>query len=104
MSWGGRCPRCGQTFRGLRDGVTMGEHRTEYYAIGASRRERCAYSGGTVADAAREISPLLRRTQEWVIRRSAWAGQMPTPEMQEQLKAKGLLEETLERIKAIQDA
>jgi len=72
MAWGGRCPQCKQPFRGLRDGVTMGSHRTEFYAPFSNRRERCPYSGGTVEDARNGISPLLRRMEAFQRKRKEW--------------------------------
>lgn len=62
--WGGCCPACKRPFTGLRDGKRMGKHKTEFYLPFSNRRETCRYSEGTPEDAARHISPLMRRTVE----------------------------------------
>ena len=67
-SGGTTCPRCGQYARLIKGGTHLGEHKTEYYVMGqirgGRRRERCAYSGGTVADALAGIPPLRRKTND----------------------------------------
>ena len=57
---GMRCPRCEQFCYRMSDG-TLSEHRTDMYAIGSQRKERCPYSGGTDADARAGITPVRRR-------------------------------------------
>lgn len=65
-SGGTTCPRCKQYAPLIKGGTHLGEHKTEYYVIGqirgGRRRERCAYGGGTVADALAGIPPLRRKT------------------------------------------
>jgi len=96
-SWGGKCPRCGQIYRGRADGKTMGQHRTDLYAIGGKTREHCPYGGGTVADAVKGITPLTRRTQVFIVRVT---GSRPLAAHRERwLKDRGLLEETLTMIR-----
>jgi heterodisulfide reductase subunit A-like polyferredoxin len=63
-SWGGTCPACGEPFSGLKDRKRMGTHKTPYYLPFSNRRETCVYSRGTREDAARKITPLVRRTVE----------------------------------------
>lgn len=57
------CPRCKCFCFHMSDG-TLNEHRTDFYALGTNRKERCVYSGGTVADAEASITPLRRRAIE----------------------------------------
>jgi hypothetical protein len=45
----------------LRDGKTLGTHRTDFYYVGSNTRERCAYSRGTIQDAMNSITPLARK-------------------------------------------
>jgi hypothetical protein len=65
MTGGTTCPRCKQYARLIKGGTHLGEHKTEYYAIGQRPggriRERCPYGGGTVADAHASIPPLRRK-------------------------------------------
>lgn len=68
-SYGGTtCPRCRQYARLIKGGTSLGEHKTEYYVMGqirgGRRRERCPYSGGTLADAQASIPPLRRKTND----------------------------------------
>jgi len=55
------CPRCHCFCFRMNDG-TLNIHRTDFYALGTNRKERCVYSGGTLADAEASITPLRRRT------------------------------------------
>ncbi len=68
-SYGGTtCPRCKQYARLIDGGKRLGEHRTEFYALGGDPgnrvRERCTYSQSTVKDAAAGIPPLRRKTND----------------------------------------
>lgn len=54
------CPQCKQ-FARILQGDVLGQHRTEFYYPFSNRRELCNYSGSTLADAARGITPLRRR-------------------------------------------
>lgn len=62
------CPQCHQ-YSSLLTGDVLGEHRTDLYALGSNRKERCPYSGGTWADAKAGISPLQRRTEAYQARK-----------------------------------
>lgn len=64
MTWGGRCPACGEPFTGLADGERMGMHKTPYFLPFSNRRERCRFSRGTREDAKRGITPERRATIE----------------------------------------
>lgn len=97
MTWGGRCPHCGEVFRGLRDGKTMGAHLAWWYVLGTNRRERCPYSGSTVADAQKRITPLMRRTQAHIVKLIK-AGAPMTERQRALLEKRGMLEETLEML------
>lgn len=99
MTWGGRCPYCGEVFRGLSDGKRMGHHRTWWYPLGGgNRRENCPYSGSTPADAQRCITPIMRRTQAFIVR-EVRAGRPMTKGQRELLEKRGMLLETLEMLK-----
>ncbi len=95
MTWGGRCPYCGEVFRGLKDGKTMGRHLSPWNYIASNRREPCPYGGATREDAERRITPLMRRTQAYIVR-EVRAGRPMTESQRETLAARGLLDETLE--------
>ncbi len=97
MIWGGRCPHCGEPFRGLKDGKTMGRHLSPWNYIASSRREPCPYGGATREDAERRITPLMRRTQAYIVR-EVRAGRPMTGQERELLDARGLLGETLEML------
>jgi hypothetical protein len=94
VTWGGRCPYCGEVFRGLKDGKTMGQHKTPWNIIASSRRESCPYGGATREDTERRITPLMRRTQAYIVR-AVQSGKPMTGEQRELLAARGLLDETL---------
>lgn len=100
VTWGGRCPYCGEPFRGLADRKTMGSHKTPWYPFGRDvRRERCPYSGGTVADAHKRITPLMRRTQAHIVETMRISGDASLSDHYEQwLTKRGLLTETLDMI------
>ena len=78
----------------------MGEHLAPWYAIGGSRRERCPYGGGTVIDAQRRITPLMRRTQAFIVRRCLAQKREMTLNERALLGERNMLSETLEMIKA----
>lgn len=99
MSWVGRCPYCGEVFRGRADGKTMGFHRAWWYPLGGgNRRENCPYSNGTREDAERRITPLMRRTQAHIVKLIK-AGTPMTEAQRALLESRGMLAETLEMLK-----
>jgi len=83
-SGGTTCPQCGQYAPLIADGTRLGEHRTEFYVLGqirgGRRRERCPYSGGTVADAVAGIPPLRRKTIDRLTAKYVAGGQLTGPE------------------------
>jgi hypothetical protein len=63
---------------------------------GGNRREVCPYSGGTREDAEKRITPMMRRTQAFIVRKG-----FPMEEQSRALLEKrGMLEETLEMMRA----
>lgn len=59
------CPRCGQECWLFGHRRVLSEHKTDqlvpHQHPGGRVRERCAYAGGTYADAVAHISPLRRK-------------------------------------------
>ena len=58
-----RCPRC-QQFCYRLTGDVLSEHKGDSFAPFRNYRERCVYSGGTIADAQQSITPLRRRRMD----------------------------------------
>ena len=99
-TWGGRCPYCGEPFRGLKDGKTIGSHKTPWYPFGRDvGRERCPYSGGTLADARKRITPRMRRMQAHIVETMRISGEVLPYHYEQWLTKRGLLAETLDMIK-----